>query len=1059
MAVFRQIRTAVMFATVPQKWDMTALTFSLPSKKPNKSKKQLKTERGVVAIRIDGSKTRYVAASRHALRDIAAMSAHEAKDQLIKGVLYVKGRQGAAALAKHVNNPQDTGSRYSLPCNTGPTGSGKTVLQRQNMLQVARDSGFLAVEIEFNSTQFLHEFEKKANFARLVANRILCYLPKYCVMQWSTCLKAIAKDFEWKDESPLDVVTKAVQVLKKALNHKGPVLLAVDELARAPGCRKDNLTDLCGVMDGTLHKRNNNRILLVVPVYDLVDRWNRGTVSPGSKRQLVQSTAVMFATVTQKRWDMTSLTFSLPSTELLHMTRDVVAIRNKDSRKSGLVAASSHALRDIAAMSAHEAKDRLIKGVPYVVRRQGAAALAAHINNPQGTGGRFSLPCNTGPTGSGKTVLQRQNMLQVARDFGFLAVEIEFNGIQPIIHRYEKNASFARRVANRILCYLPKYCTMQWSRYLQAIARDFEWEDESPLDVVTNAVELLKKALNHKGPVLLAVDELARAPGCGKDNLSDLCAIMDETPNDNDRILLAVSVYTLVDLGELVTESRRLLVHQELPPILPVLLDSSVENCLPDWLKVLFNTKLRASLGEEAFGSVAKLLTESGGHPRRVEALIAEGNAISKSVRDKAEKKAGDKKTTLPSDGEILMSQLQSLNSVTGENTCLAAMNQTLNLRTMGQLLSKPKGGVHKKAKMILLLLKYVFTTVDMNDADAKILRSATTMHYQLVPHGAGHVGYLPLPALQSFCLHTSKLPYSLSKESISYILHAEGVAKANLSTIDTTTTDTKLDEKARSNDFKMSMFHALCGAVLARKCLTEYMFRHSPKNLPETRCTEIEWAKDDVELFPSAVENGATLRVCDDKTLHRICEVGAFNEEGRKHRKGKQLKGLAFVPTDKWNTCCDFVLVLPTADWERAGRVVFAVQCKHWTKDVAGKKGLHALAHFRYGRHCFEADEVFLPPCSSRRTRRERPKGMPTRGGFPCLGPHCIFHSVENSFRDKFCDIVEQQNKDSDTRVVFVLATVNDTTQAGVKASVFNKVNLPDEVKYKSTALLGTKG
>ena len=70
-----------------------------------------------------------------------------------------------------------------------------------------------------------------------------------------------------------------------------------------------------------------------------------------------------------------------------------------------------------------------------------------------------------------------------------------------------------------------------------------------------------------------------------------------------------------------------------------------------------------------------------------------------------------------------------------------------------------------------------------------------------------------------------------------------------------------------------------------------------------------------------------------------------------------------------------------------------------------------------------------------------------------------CIFHSVENSFRDKFCDIVEQQNKDSDTRVVFVLATVNDITQAGVKASVFNEVNLPDEVKYKSTALLGDEG
>ena len=88
---------------------------------------------------------------------------------------------------------------------------------------------------------------------------------------------------------------------------------------------------------------------------------------------------------------------------------------------------------------------------------------------------------------------------------------------------------------------------------------------------------------------------------------------------------------------------------------------------------------------------------------------------------------------------------------------------------------------------------------------------------------------------------------------------------------------------------------------------------------------------------------------------LHRICNVGAFNEEGSTQRKG-----LAFVPMDTGNMCCDFVLVLPTADRNRAGRVVFAVQCKHSAKDVAGKKGLHALAYFRYGRHCLEA-EVFL--------------------------------------------------------------------------------------------------
>ena len=1090
MAVFRQMRTSAMFATVPQKWD-TARTFASPPKNP------ITTQRGVVAIMNEDSETAqtgYVAASKYALRDIAAMSAPKAEDRLIEGVPYVVRRQAAKALAEHVNDPQKTGGRYSLPRNTGPTGSGKVVLQRQNMLQVARDFGFLAVEIEFNTIQPHYPSENKANFARLVANRILCYLPKYSALEWWNCLKAIAQDFEWKAESPLDDVTQAVGVLKKALNHEGPVLIAVDELAMAPGCGKSNLTDLRAIMDSTLRGDNdNNKILFAVPVYDLVDL---GTVATGSKDQLVQSTAARFATVTQK-WDMTALTFSSPSKKPFNTERGVIAISDMDARPAttGYVAASKYALRDIAAMSAPKAEDRLIEGVPYVERRQAAKALAEHINDPQNTGGRYSLPCNTGPKGLGKTVLQRQNMLQVARDFGFLAVEIEFNAIQTISGELEDEANFARLVANRILCYLPKYCALGWSECLEAITEDFEWKAKSPLGVVADAVEVLKEALNHNGPVLLAVDELAMAPGCGTKKLTDLCAIMDKSlgkANANQRILPVVSVYTLVDLGDLVTESGRNLVHQKLPPILPVLLDSSVEKCLPtgsDWLKVLFNAKLRASLGEnpqKAFGGVAKLLTESGGHPRRVEALIANGNAISKSVRE-AESKASDRNTTCPSDGEILMAQLQALKSKKGKIRCLGAMNGKLNLRSLGEDLSTWVPNARKKYKMILasellavvsgektclqamkgvsnrslreilskfvptgkveytrdeiilVLLKNLFKEVDMDDPEAKILRSATTVHYQLVPCGSNcYVGYLPLPALQSFC---DELQDSHSQEYASYLVHAKGAADANLSTSDTT-----LDEEARSNAFEMSMFHALCGAVLARESVTEDMFRHSPDNLPKTRCTEIEWAKD-VVLFPSAVENGATLRVCDDKTLHRICEVGAFNEEGN-----KQWKGLAFVPTDEGNTCCDFVLVLPTADQKRAGRVVFAVQCKHWAKDVMGKDGLDALAYFRYGRHCFEAEKVFVQ-------KEGGAKRYAHSWRLSVSQTTCLFHSVENSFRDKFCKIVEQQNKDSDTRVVFVLATANDIMQASVKASVFNEVNLPGEGDYKSPTLLRDEG
>ena len=687
----------------------------------------------------------------------------------------------------------------------------------------------------------------------------------------------------------------------------------------------------------------------------------------------------------------------------------VVAIRNKGLKgepvpKAGLVAASDVALRDIAAMSAHKAEDQLIHGVPYVVRKQGADALAAHIEYPDHNSDRYSLPCNTGPTGSGKTVLQRQNMLQVARDFGFLAVEIEFNGIQtveyenkPIFARlvatllsylpksqgldwtefHESEADFTRRVAKRILCYLPKYQGLDWSDCLKAITKDFDGKDKSPLDDVTRAVEELKKALNHEGPVLLAVDELATAPGNKKRNLSTLCRIMDQSMrlSADKRIFLAVSVYNLVDLGALASQSRRNLVHQELPPILPVLLDSAVLTRSPVWLQVFFSKEKREEIGLKLtsdMGGVPKLLAESGGHPRRIQALIGEVDKIGRRVLGNAVRKAKRNKTTVE-ESEVLPSLLQSVD--TWKIECLLAMNKKINLRDIGGELSyfvtsEKCGGVYggvwnavlvllklRRAPSVvyidmdrvsLVLLKYLFTTVNMNHPDAKILRRATILHYQLVPRGERHVGYLPLPALQQFCVEG--LGKSSNKKVRSFLEHAKGVADANLSA----TSDTKAKE--RSKHFEMGMFHALCGAVLAKDGLTEGMFRRSPDNLPETRCTEIEWAKD-VKLFPNAVEKGTTLRVCDEATLRRISQVGAFDAQ----KEEKSFKGLAFVPTDEWNTCCDFVLVLPTA-CPTAGRVVFAVQCKHYVEDAAAAgRGLEALAQLRYGRHCFDAEKVFL--------------------------------------------------------------------------------------------------
>ena len=454
-----------------------------------------------------------------------------------------------------------------------------------------------------------------------------------------------------------------------------------------------------------------------------------------------------------------------------------------------------------------------------------------------------------------------------------------------------------------------------------------------------------------------------------------------------------------------------------------------MKECLPPWLQVFFNEERRKEVpAPKEIGTVATLLTESGGHPRRVEALLREVEAIGREVRGTNATSTGPE--------QLLVSQLQSV--ADHKNECLEAMNAKLDLRHVGRDLSVFVMESDDSDRVTRVLLKYLFTTVNMQNSQARILRSATAYHYQLVPHGSGHVGYLPLPALQEFC---DELPVQRgnSKEVKSLIKHAKGVADANLSTT--------RKAKQRSTHFEMGMFHALCGAVLARKRLTADMFRHPPENLQKTKCTEIEVAQD-VELFPHAVEAGKELRICDNKTLRRILSVGAIHEQDGEQEKS--FTGLAFVPTDNWNTC-DFVLVLPTADMERAGRVVFAVQCKHWQGELSGGSGLHSLAYFRYGRHCFEADHVYLQKKgAAERYARPWPLSVSRTA--------CVFHSTANSFREEFCNIIEQ-DKDSDTRVVFVLATVNDIMLADVDPNVFNGVNLPDDAKYRSTALLEDEG
>jgi hypothetical protein len=300
----------------------------------------------------------------------------------------------------------------------------------------------------------------------------------------------------------------------------------------------------------------------------------------------------------------------------------------------------------------------MIGGVPLDFRNSAKIVFDTHFNQPT-YNDRNPLLCNFGVRGSGKTVLLGFNMFWFLEKYpNGIAIEVSFNDDASFLNiNIPPNGTleFEQLVIRGILLRLVEFVAGNNFSELDDVTSNIQEQMEfikhlCSTSVVANtireALEVVRSQLGvcNDTPILLAVDEINKLIDDDYYFLSALCALEDaeirrsKMPNNSRRFWLTASTNKLQKFA---TRSNRPLDLQPLPPIFPVSLDGIDSNSLPMILRIFeSNYRLKLPFSPEAlelYKDISKLLLNSGGHPRRVRALMGtlfELDKIYKSVED-----------------------------------------------------------------------------------------------------------------------------------------------------------------------------------------------------------------------------------------------------------------------------------------------------------------------------------------------------------------------------------------------------------------------------------------
>eukprot|EP00759_Apiculatamorpha_spiralis_P000257 PhF_6_TR10051/c2_g3_i8/m.15503 len=195
--------------------------------------------------------------------------------------------------------------------------------------------------------------------------------------------------------------------------------------------------------------------------------------------------------------------------------------------------------------------------------------------------------------------------------------------------------------------------------------------------------------------------------------LHDICGVMDDAIRlTSKHVRVVASVYNIVSLKKLESDTIRPLIHMPLPPILPTNFSPESIHSLPPCVQYVLDENKRKTLRDGLRGTAAGvvlLLWSSCGHPRRI-------NALFRTLRNRT---------------------LEGVKAQDLFDDCERAMTVEFNVKLICSKVSK---------ESIPNLLTGLFTLMQDLESQAYMdAIEATTDHYQIVPLGQGR--YLPLLA------------------------------------------------------------------------------------------------------------------------------------------------------------------------------------------------------------------------------------------------------------------------------------------------------------------------
>lgn len=639
-------------------------------------------------------------------------------------------------------------------------------------------------------------------------------------------------------------------------------------------------------------------------------------------------------------------------------------------------------------------KDGTVEGVPYCPRVGAFEKTMEHLRNMPRTASRHDLLCNTGASGTGKSVQLAQDM-KTAALFGCVVFSVDFNGLQELSVDKDKATSrhetlklsnfisvrvlssvlgivWGENVHEKVNTELPKrgYETSLWGLSLE--------------EAVVIAKEIAGCA---DRPAFLAIDEFKKIGDWSSldalDSLSKLCGVMDRSmfQSPKDRIYLSVSVYDMVDLRNLQANSKRKLLHQPLPPVLPFIFNGSLVGLDPKgWPRHLLDPALRNHVPMKYQGNVArgvKLLFRSGGHGRCLESLL---------------RCAGGTPISALGESEFSLAQRE--------------MSAALDTSRIVPILEK-----HFSTNELLDLLKGLFV---LSPREGDTLTAATPYHYQVFPAFSHRkVGFLWLDA-------ASKLVESLAKEAAAQQDELFNHIVEVFSVLNSPTRSFSAGKQFEEVLFR-SLPISFCSNASEEIRHFFYQLGSQIGEAPIMKPTGILF-KTDVPAFPvtnANIEvlediakkingerpatgpktNASDLLECQEQLIDDLLSVGS----------GGNNTALSVLPEYEYSLAADHLLAIPL---EGGGRVVFVFQEKEWFFDTVkdsrkycvAEARKHCVTEARWGRQFFLCDKCY--------SNREG-KG----------GTHV------NRFYQAWKDRIQRKGGESvvgPTHFVFVLATPN---------------------------------